>query len=190
MKHKPVIRFSFTSREIRFARDFGARRNKSKGGGVVTASGRDAIRDEAVGVLGEMAVGKLLGQHINTEIYEGGDDGVDFRYKGVTIDAKCTEYINGVLVFDEIEKFRSDVAFFVIVTYNDRDEYGRKLPVHQHTASAKSIGWLSKRQFIANCVERKIGREVRVVVPQELLNPVETFYQYDVKADRKVTWRP
>lgn len=86
----PVIELS--ANQLQHVAQLAQQRNNSYrpiDGGVVFGD-RQALENHLVGIIGELAVGKLYNVAIDTAIYAYGDDGVDLKLAGLDLDTKTT----------------------------------------------------------------------------------------------------
>ena len=63
-----------------------------------------------IGAYGEYAVALDLGLDIDRDLYYKGDGGIDFEFKGKTIDVKTTSGKSQLLTFKRKDKFQADIA--------------------------------------------------------------------------------
>jgi hypothetical protein len=130
------------------------------------ADGRGTFENHETGILGEWAVGRLLGieNRLDTDVYEYGDDGVDLRYRGRTIDVKT------------VGPRASDPELWVDVTRPLHADY-YVLVQQLSTARLRIIGY-APRKTVANAYERDTSSAIdwhseRVrAVPQDDLHPI------------------
>lgn len=119
-------------------------------------------REEAnvLGFMAEFAIARLL--DINPpDLNVTSDYGVDLWWNDVAIDVKFTNNASNGLIFDSMEKFKSDVAILC-------------------TAEADVVtvhGWMGRKEFGAISTSRDFGYGARLVVVQENLNPIEEFWK-------------
>lgn len=134
---------------------------------VIKEHGRERARSGAngtennhvTGILGESAAAQFLGvkDRIDTSIYEYGDGGVDFTWKGQTIDVKTVgrHRSDPVLTVDTYQSLNAD--YYVLV-----DRIGPN--------ECRLIGY-APRQFVANAPQLEYNGETYHYVPQTDLFP-------------------
>ena len=112
-----------------------------------------------MGFRGELAFAKLYKLE-PTEVTVDADDGIDYVLSdGKTVDVKLSTYVNGDLIFDNFEKFKSDIAVLA---------YGK------HSDSYVDIaGWITKEEFINKCFDRNYGHGNRKALRSSELRPME-----------------
>lgn len=123
---------------------------------------RDNVETHLIGLLGEFAVGTLLGSATDTEAYLSGDTDKDFELYGIGIEVKT---LQGYLAFKQIDDFKTDVA--VLVTY-DKGDYS-KVWVQ---------GWISRQDFIAMHFSDNFGYGDRPCMQPSSLHPMNTLKTY------------
>jgi len=104
---------------------------------------------ERAGRIGECASSKLFGVEVNFERIKGGDNGIDFRWKGKTFDIKTARNYNGA---------RRHKKNFIKAT----DKNGYRTPLHSDIyissfildedkeakeASVVMVGWMTKKRL-------------------------------------------
>jgi len=118
------------------------------------------------GIMGEIAVAKMLGVDINWEITLGGDGGVaDVVYRGVNIQVKTNMGKNREiwLYFRELEDFKADIAVLTMPLDVDK---------------MKVLGWITQNEFRMNYDTRKIGQDQYVPIMLDTqLHSAETLQQ-------------
>lgn len=123
---------------------------------------RDNVMTHLIGLLGEFAVSKLVGEPVDTSSYVSGDLYKDFLIYGVKIEVKT---LQGYLTFVSMDHFKSDVA--VLVNYEKGDN--SKVTVQ---------GWITKDEFESNSFVDNFGYGDRPCMQPSDLLPIEGLKQY------------
>jgi len=123
----------------------------------------DRTFTNTAGLVGEYAVGSLLGLDIDRTLRAEGDKSKDFELYGVTIEVKTSA--TGMLLFNNLDHFRADVA--VLVCYDRND--------------LKTVwiqGFITRSDFIKEheAIDFKVGRRLRVL-PRNLV-PFQSLKMY------------
>lgn len=120
---------------------------------------RGSEGNHVMGILGEVAAARYLGveDRVDTNLYENGDGGVDFSYRGVTIDVKTVgrHRSDPALTVDAYQELRAD--YYVLVDRIGQNEY-------------RLVGY-APRHFVANAAQMRHGGDYFHIVPQEDLFP-------------------
>ena len=109
------VTIQFNNEELVTLMGLAWQRNKNKTNNNIGSyvEGNELKNYEAhiIGMYGEMAVALDLNLEIDNDIYLKGDNGVDFTYKGRTIDVKTTtKNEDQLLTFKRKDKFIADIA--------------------------------------------------------------------------------
>lgn len=112
-----------------------------------------------IGLLGEIAVARLVHGIIDLRSYLGGDSGQDMLIHGAKVEVKC---LQGFLAFKSIGHFVSDIA--VLVIHNKSD-----------FSCLWVQGWVTKEEFVKNHFTDDFGYGMRPVMQPSALLPIETM---------------
>ena len=121
-----------------------------------------------VGLLGEVALGKVIGIKPNVNITVGGDGNVDMTYQGMTIQVKTSTHKNlnhpqiRYLIFNSIEDFSTDLAVLCSI---------------QEVSTVRIHGFATHRKFVSNVVTQDFGYGVRYCLDEKHLTPMERFQE-------------
>lgn len=118
--------------------------------------GRSPEEVSIEGSLGEWAAAAYFGAPLNLDIARGNDGGIDFAVSGLTFDTKTTRYRSGAIVACKDEPEVSDVLVLAIVT----------------PCSSILAGWVSRRRFQVERMEKDMGYGPRWVMEQDRLSHV------------------
>ena len=91
------------------------------------------------------------------------DGGVDLWFENISVDVKFTNKEYGSLIFDNLEKFRAQIAILVGRT-DDPDVM-------------RVNGWMSKKDFAARCHVKNFGYGDRLIVDWNNLNSIESLWK-------------
>jgi len=126
-------------------------------------SNQTRIEANIYGYKAEFAVARLFNIELPT-INVVSDGGVDLWLEDLSIDVKFTNKEEGDLIFDNANKFKSDLAVAV----------GKTL----HPNVLKVNGWMGKKTFLKSAYKTNFGYGERLVVAAKDLNPIETLWRY------------
>lgn len=119
-----------------------------------------------IGMLGEIAVGRVIGTNVNAEITVGGDGGQDMDLYGQTIQVKTSSHANPprprYLIFNNAEDFATDWAVSCSV---------------QSPTVVKVHGFVGKEKFMRLAVNHDFGYGNRVCLDEQYLTPIEKFQE-------------
>ena len=113
------------------------------------------------GFMAEFAVCRVLGTE-PPRLNFATDGGVDLWLGDVTIDVKYTARKTSKLIFDSVDKFKSQVAILVTATDN--------------MDVMEILGWCSKGRFIEDSYSKDFGYGKRLVMDADKLQPIEQFW--------------
>jgi hypothetical protein len=119
----------------------------------------------AIGMLGELAAGRVLGAQPDWAIYLAGDDGNDMTAWGLTWQIKTSSMRK--LIFNHESDFITDAA--VLVHHIAPKQRVFEQPVFD------VVGGISRTRFMALCFEHDFGYGVRLVVDGDDLTSMETI---------------
>lgn len=125
---------------------------------------RDNVETHVIGLLGEVAVARLINATVDTELYLKGNDSEDLNMYGVSIEVKT---LQGYLTFKHMSDFKSDVA--VLTVYNKQDY-----------SMVWVQGWISKYDFQKSHFIDNFGYGDRPCVQPAELVPIVTLKSYCV----------
>lgn len=118
------------------------------------------------GMLGEVAVSKVLNIPIRTDVTIGGDGYVDMDFNGQTIQIKTSTHSitpePRLLIFTKPDDFATDWAILCST---------------QSPAVVRIHGFISRKKFMNNMTEHNFGYGKRYVVPEKMLAPINKFYE-------------
>lgn len=120
-------------------------------------------REEAnvFGFKAEFAIARLFGLDL-PELNVTTDHGVDLWFNDYSIDVKFSNKEDGDLIFDTLDKFRAQIAILVTRT-NDE-------------SVMNVAGWISRKEFVKVCYQANFGYGERLIVEQNILNPIEQLW--------------
>lgn len=114
------------------------------------------------GLLGEYAVARSINAKVDTALMIAGDGGTDMVLNGNTIQIKTNMMPEKVLIFNQLEHFKTDWAILCSI----------------ESASAVSIhGFISKSKFDKTYYRHDWGYGNRYCVKADALAPIEKFYE-------------
>jgi hypothetical protein len=114
------------------------------------------------GLLGEYAVARSINAKVDTALMIAGDGGTDMVLNGNTIQIKTNMMPEKVLIFNQLEHFKTDWAILCSI----------------ESASAVQIhGFISKGKFVKNFYRHDWGYGNRFCVKADVLAPIEKFYE-------------
>ena len=119
------------------------------------------VEANAYGFKSEFAVARLLGAELPT-VNVVSDGGVDAWVGDVSIDVKFNNQEHGKLIFDSMEKFRSQVAVLVGKT--------------SEPDVMRINGWMDRKVFRERSVTHNFGYGDRLVVSASDLFPIEMLW--------------
>jgi len=119
----------------------------------------------AIGMLGELAAGRVLGAQPDWAIYLSGDDGNDMTAWGLTWQIKTSSMRK--LIFNHESDFITDAA--VLVHHIAPKQRVFEQPVFD------VVGGISRTRFMALCFEHDFGYGVRLVVDGDDLTSMKTI---------------
>jgi hypothetical protein len=118
------------------------------------------------GMLGEVAVSKVLKISIRTDITIGGDGYIDMSFNGQTIQIKTSTHARTpeprLLIFTKPDDFATDWAILCSA---------------QSPSIVRIHGFISRKKFLANMTEHNFGYGKRYVVPEKMLAPINKFHE-------------
>ena len=114
-----------------------------------------------MGFMAEFAVCRVLGAEA-PRLNFATDGGVDLWLGDVTIDVKYTSKKTSKLIFDSVDKFKSQVAILVTATDN--------------MDVMEILGWCGKGRFIEDSYGKDFGYGERLVMDADKLQPIEQFW--------------
>ena len=120
---------------------------------------RSDYKIDYLGVLAEMAVGKMLGVPHNTHERLCGDDGYDMTWCGKRCEVKFTFYAKGHLLVKRKEDVVADL--FILVTGNDR--------------SMHLLGWTDRKTFLRLGEVKDFGYGAVYALNQTKLKSMDAF---------------
>jgi len=91
------------------------------------------------------------------------DGGIDLWIGNVSVDVKFTNKEYGSLIFDNLDKFRAQIAILV-----GRTDDPNVMRVN---------GWMSKKNFAARCQSKNFGYGDRLIVEWDNLNSIESLWK-------------
>lgn len=163
-----MIEFSLTAFEVSFLAIAAERRTVVKQAYHVRnhrCQHKSDFATHLTGVLGEYAVGKLLGSKLDTSVHIGGDGGSDMEIEGYTLQIKTRNrqpepiylYVNSPA------DLRADIIVLAIA----------------HTLTeVRVIGWMQKMEFLAAAKPMNFGYGERIGVNAKELHPAETLGEW------------
>ena len=138
-------------------------------------SAMDDFQVQYVGLLGEVAVAKVLNIPVRADITTGGDGKVDLVYSGLTIQVKTSTHAHlrceRELIFNDRSDFPTDVAVSCSI---------------QSVATVGIHGVISKRLFQKVCEDHEgFGNGPRVCVKDRHMTDIHTFMSAVATVARK-----
>ena len=121
----------------------------------------------AIGMLGELAAGRVLGAQPDWEIYLDGDDGNDMTAWGLTWQIKTSSMRK--LIFNSEKDFVSDGA--VLVHHLASKQKVFDTPIFD------VVGGISRKRFLNLYYEHDFGYGTRLVVDSDVLVDLEKIKQ-------------
>ena len=117
-----------------------------------------------IGMLGEIAVSRVIGVAVNSQITIGGDSGNDMDMHGQTIQIKTSSHANTpkprFIIFNSLNDFSTDWAISCSV---------------QSPTIVRIHGFVGKEKFNRYAVDHDFGYGNRVCLDEQHLNPIEKF---------------
>jgi|TARA_A100000172_G_scaffold61779_2_gene41145 hypothetical protein len=113
------------------------------------------------GFKAEFAIARLFNLELPT-INVASDGGVDLWFDDYSIDVKFNNLEYGKLIFDNLEKFKSQIAVLVGKTKDPN--------------VMRVNGWISKKNFETKSYENNFGYGDRLVMNHNDLEPIETLW--------------
>lgn len=160
------MRATFTPEEMQTILGLAEKRNgtKSKKQNMRYCDSKD-LDLHIVGLMGEWAVSRLIAAEIDRRTLKHGDDGVDLRANGVTIQVKTTlcDYEHGNLYFDHLGKFTSDIAVLALRCAENE---------------VRIAGWIPRQEFEFLRRTANFGHGDRVAVHESWLRDPDTLLKY------------
>lgn len=125
---------------------------------------QDGVANDLLGIMGEAAVGDLLGTGFDETISLSGDGGVvDLEKDGITVQVKTTWYSTGRLLFNHAVHFQADLAVLVIKVAD---------------TAVRIAGWIPREEFLAICESADFNYGRRAYVEQSDLYPPHSLGLY------------
>ena len=120
-------------------------------------------REEAnvFGFKAEFAVARLFGLE-PPDLNVTSDYGVDLWWDDFSIDVKFSNKEDGDLIFDTMDKFKSQIAILVTRTENEN--------------VMNIVGWMGRKEFEKKCHQANLGYGDRLIVEAEKLKPIEELW--------------
>jgi len=111
------------------------------------------------GLLGEIAVARVLNLKVNNTIFKLGDGGVDLEYRGQSIQIKTVNfYKERFIYFNDINDFNSNWVIGCSLI---------------NPSTIEIMGFASHNKFIKNMVTKNFGRGNRVCLPENQLTSID-----------------
>lgn len=124
------------------------------------------VDNDLLGILGEAAVGAVLGIRADLESHLGGDGGVtDLEYRGYTIQVKSSWHWNGGLLFTKVADFKADIGVLAVI---DKTLDG----------FIRIAGWIPRRKFAEKAQYRDLGLGKCAYMYQNDLYPIGSLRPY------------
>ena len=90
------------------------------------------------------------------------DGGVDIWLDNISIDVKVSNQKDSNLIFDSMDKFRADIALFVVQLGDNKFDL---------------VGWITRGAFERQSKRRDFGYGERLYVPPENLQPIGKLWE-------------
>lgn len=111
------------------------------------------------GLLGEIAVARVLKVEINDTIFKSGDGGIDLEYKGQSIQVKTVNaYKERFVYFNDINDFNADWVIGCSLI---------------NASAIEIMGFVSHNKFIKNMIVKNFGRGNRYCLPENQLTSID-----------------
>jgi hypothetical protein len=117
---------------------------------------------QTLGLVGEMAFGKLIQQPINDHVTVQGDAGYDFFFRGQKIAVRTSFYPNGRILLTELNELKN-VDIVVLVVCSEYNKFNLM----------NVIGYISKKNFLRKYTEEDLGYGNRLVIDRRCLVPIK-----------------
>ena len=124
-------------------------------------SKQSRLEANILGFKAEYAVARVMGCEMPT-LNIATDGGVDLWIDDLSIDVKFTNRMDGDLIFDNLDKFKADIA--ILVCHVEDDKF-------------KIIGWCSRTMFEMIATAKNYGYGDRAVVEGDNLNPLGKLWE-------------
>jgi len=120
-----------------------------------------------IGLLGEVAISRLLGIAMRTDVTIAGDGDCDMVCNGNTIQIKTTSFGNAnntgrFIIFNHLQDFSTDYAILCSTK-------------NAHTIHIS--GYTSRQNFLENIVTKNFGYGIRYCLAESNLKPIAQFKQ-------------
>lgn len=132
---------------------------------------RDNVETHLIGLMGEYAVAKLIGEALDAKSYLSGDMLKDFQVCGVSIEVKT---LQGYLAFRSLDELKADVAVLVIYS-------------KQNMQSVSVQGWIDRAGFREAHFEDDFGYGPRPCVQPSQLASMASLRGYCINT-RNFRW--
>lgn len=159
-----AVNVSFSKAELDRIEQEAARRQRPKDQNIQSVTDKRIVNRKneithMIGLLGEVAVGRLINTSPDMDVYLGGDTVKDFTVYGVGIEVKT---LQGYLTFKKLSDFVTDIA--VLVIYNQNDY-----------SSVTVQGWITRQDFDKSHFVDNFGYGDRPCVQPSDLHPISTL---------------
>lgn len=132
---------------------------------------RDNVQTHLIGLMGEYAVAKLIGEEMDAKAYLSGDLLKDFQICGITIEVKT---LQGYLAFRSLDELKADVAVLVIHDKSDMS----KVSVQ---------GWIDRADFREKHFKDDFGYGERPCMQPSQLAAISSLKGYCINT-RNFRW--
>jgi hypothetical protein len=124
-------------------------------------SGHSDFAIHYVGMLGEIAVSKVLGARLRTNITVGGDGNLDMIYHGQSLQIKTSTHANTpvprFIIFNSLEEFSTDWAVSCSI---------------QSPCLVRIHGFVSRKKFAAHLMKHDFGYGARFCLDEKHMSPI------------------
>jgi hypothetical protein len=166
------VKISLTQEEYDFSASIAKQRGakESRFGAMTYGNKRGGIEAHMLGVIPEMAVAKLLGCEIDTEVFDShGDNGIDLQSKRHgKIGVKNTTYKNDPFLRVEAEHFHDNIDIYILCSYD----------MNPHNV-VNLIGYAKKEEVIE--AEKRVfvdGGPLNYVLEEQDLHPISDLTNF------------
>lgn len=156
-----------TQKDVKLAQDVARLRNSKLG---LVPNNRQSTKHSdyninVVGLLGEIAVAKVLNVDIDRSFSMSGDGGVDISYENHTIDVKTTRYHRSLLIVNFLDEIKSDMLVLCRVD--------PIVPTNVYI-----LGVVSARKFRRDHRQKKINGKNKFVMRWRDLKPISDWIYF------------
>lgn len=120
---------------------------------------QDQFGTHYFGLMGEIAVARILNLKVNNTIFALGDGGIDLNYRGQSIQIKTVNfYKERFIYFNDINDFNADWIIGCSLI---------------NPSTIEIMGFASHNKFIKNMVTKNFGKGNRYSLSENQLTPIE-----------------